>query len=325
VTEVALDLQEGVRDRLSVEYFDATYRGGSGPGWAGEPGWVTDYAAHLAAHPVLVPWSNANASYRDGARWCLEQQRAAVEASAIATDPHYAVAQCEARRIPTWRIGAGAAVANVRAELDADRALFVGFTLPNATARRAFREFWANGSETDVWDPSPWLAADEDGTAFSHAVACVGYDARDPGNGYWVMLNSWGTADGRRPLGTFRMRMDLDYDLPVYRDHPDGPAIAFEALAIEFADPPGPRQGRRGTLRAYLIRGRTSIRAARRRPEERWSRISRSRPGAAWPIGDGSPLHSTERPWRLIWAAASPSRCTNARTGRPCARTTSRT
>ncbi len=237
VTEIALDVQEGVRDRLSVEYFDATYRGGSGEGWAGDRGWISDYAAQVRANPVLVPWSNPNASYRDGTRSCLEQQRAAVEASGIATDPHYTVARCEARRIPTWRVGTGAAVANVRAELDADRALFVGFTLPNATARRAFREFWANGSETDVWDPSPWLAADGDRAAFSHAVVCVGYDARDPANRYWVMLNSWGTADGRRPLGTFRMRMDLDYDLPVYRDDPDGPAIAFETLAIEFADP----------------------------------------------------------------------------------------
>ncbi len=238
VTEVALDVQKGVRDRLSIEYFDATYRGGGGPGWAGDRGWITDYAGQLATHPVLVPWTNANASYRDGTRECLVQQRTAVEASAIATIPNYTVAQCAARRIPTWRVGTGAAVANVRAELDADRAVFVGFTLPNATARRAFRDFWLNGNDTDVWDPTPWLGADGEGDAFSHAVACVGYDARDPENRYWVMLNSWGTADGRRPLGTFRMRMDLDYDLPVYRDHPDGPAIAFEALAIAFADSP---------------------------------------------------------------------------------------
>ncbi len=52
------------------------------------------------------------------------------------------------------------------------------------------------------------------------------------------MLNFWGTANGRRPLGTFRLRMDLDHVRPVYRDHPDGAAILFEALAIEFADPP---------------------------------------------------------------------------------------
>jgi serine protease len=242
VTEIALDVQEGIRDRLSVEYFDASYRGGRGEGWAGDRGWISDYASQVRANPVLVPWSNPNASYRDGTRWCLEQHRAAVEASAIATEPHYTVARCESRRIPTWRTGTGAAVANVRAELDAERAVFVGFTLPNATARQAFREFWANGNETDVWDPSPWLTADGERAAFSHAVACVGYDTRDPGNRYWVMLNSWGTAEGRRPLGTFRMRMDLDYDLPVYRDDPDGPAMAFESLAIAFADPV-PRTG----------------------------------------------------------------------------------
>jgi hypothetical protein len=88
-----------------------------------------------------VPWSNTNASYRDGTRSCLEHERAAVEASAIAIDPHYTVARCEVRRIPTWHVGTGAPVAIVRAELDADRAVFVVFTLPNATARGAFREF----------------------------------------------------------------------------------------------------------------------------------------------------------------------------------------
>ena len=175
---------------------------------------------------------------RDGTRQCLEQQRAGVAGSSIATDPHYTVARCEARRIPTWHVGTGAAVANVRAELGADRAVFVGFPLPNATARRAFREFWANGSETDVWGP---VAVPRGRRGRDRLLACrgwVGYDARDPDNRYWVMFNSWGTANGRRPLGTFRLRIDLDHDRPVHRDHPDGTAIAFEALAVEFADPP---------------------------------------------------------------------------------------
>ena len=305
VTEVALAVQEGVRDRLSIEYFDATYRGGGGPGWAGDRGWITDYAAQLTANPVLVPWSNPNASYRDGTRQCLEQERAAVEASAIATDPHYTVARCEARRIPTWRVGTGAAVANVRAELDADRAVFVGFTLPNATARRAFREFWANGSETDVWDPSPWLAADEGGTAFSHAVAWVGYDARDPENRYWVMLNFWGTANGQRPLGTFRMRMDLDYDRPVYRDHPDGPAIAFEALAIEFADHAG-----HGRKTSGLIRSGVDLDRERRwRPS--WTRA----PATPAQNGGASRLHGRETQWRHTSRRLTGLPCTTAAAG----------
>lgn len=235
VVEVALDVQEGVRDRLSIEYFDASYRGGGGPGWAGERGWVNQYAMHLAANPILVPWSNENASYRDGTMRCRAEGRAAIDASVIATDPHYSVERCSSRRVSTWRVGTRTAVANIRAELDADRALFVGFTLPNETARMAFRDYWNNGTEADVWDPSPWLSASGDGTAFSHAVACVGYDTRDPENRYWVMLNSWGTANGRRSSGTFRMRMEIDYNLPAYRDHPDGPAIAFEAVDIEFA------------------------------------------------------------------------------------------
>jgi hypothetical protein len=75
----------------------------------------------------------------------------------------------------------------------------------------------------------------EIGNAFSHAVICAGYDRSDPAGPYRVMLNSWGTASGRRPRGTFRMRMNLDHDRPVYLQQPDSAAIAFEALAVEVA------------------------------------------------------------------------------------------
>jgi hypothetical protein len=68
VTEIALDVQTGIHDRLSIQDCDATYRGGAGADWAGARGWVADYVDHLPVNPALVPWSNANASYRDGTR-----------------------------------------------------------------------------------------------------------------------------------------------------------------------------------------------------------------------------------------------------------------
>ena len=260
VTEVALDVQEGVRDRLSVEYFDATCRCGGGPGWVGDRGGYR-LCAQLTANPVLVPWSNSNASYRDGTRPCLEQERAAVEASAIATDPHYTVARCEARRIPTWHVGTGAAVANVRAELDAERAVFVVFTLPNATARRAFREFWANGSETDVWDPSPWPRGRR-GRDRLLARRDLGR-VRRPRPGEPLLGDAQLLGHGER---TAAARHLPDADGPRSRSaglsgSPDGPR-SFEALAIAFADPPQTRRLRAKT--SGLIRSGVDLDRERR-------------------------------------------------------------
>ena len=34
-----------------------------------------------------------------------------------------------------------------------------------------------------------------------HAVVIVGYDETDADNPYWIVLNSWGTAEGKRPNG----------------------------------------------------------------------------------------------------------------------------
>ncbi|WP_048145449.1 C1 family peptidase [Methanosphaerula palustris] len=63
-----------------------------------------------------------------------------------------------------------------------------------------------------VWDPSPYHGQTWNSNASGgHAVLCVSYDDTDSNNRYWILVNSRGTADGSRPHGIFRMKMDVDY------------------------------------------------------------------------------------------------------------------
>jgi hypothetical protein len=36
IMEIALDVDNSIKDRLSIQYFDSNYNGGSGPNWAGD-------------------------------------------------------------------------------------------------------------------------------------------------------------------------------------------------------------------------------------------------------------------------------------------------
>ena len=246
VLEIAHAVQDGVRDRLSIEYLDANYRPASASyRWAGDGGFLDDFTAFYAATGTVVPWSNPNAGYRDGGWWCAENGRSFVPSYAIGTDPHYRVASVVSERVVTRHVGREQAIANIKAVLDRDRAVWVAFYLPNATAWQAFYGFWGTGTENGTaWNPDPWVNApyEEDGGGGGHAVLCVGYDDTDPENRYWVMLNSWGTRPGR-PHGLFRVSMDLDYDATVDLFDQDAAALLWMTEDVAFAPSavPAPR------------------------------------------------------------------------------------
>jgi len=238
VLEVAHAVQDGVRDRLSVEYLDANYRPTTaGLRWAGDGGVLGDLASFYASTGTAVPWSNANAGYSDGVQWCVDNGRSFVPAYAIGMDPHYRIASIEAERVVTRHVGREQAIANIKAVLDRDRAVWFAYYLPNATAWQAFYGFWGAGTENgSVWNPDPWVNApyDVEGGAGGHAVLCVGYDDTDPNNRYWVMLNSWGARPGR-PHGLFRVSMDLDYDATVGLFDQDAAAMLWMTEKVAFA------------------------------------------------------------------------------------------
>ena len=206
--EVEHTRHSSVKDRLSVQYFDSNFNGGSGPNWAGDHGGsVWDFVLFYAARQMAVPWSNYNANYQDGVPWCLQNQRAWVPASSIQTNPHYDISGIWLWFLSTDGVDQRTAIANIKSVLHRGQAVPMDFWLPDGAAWTDFNAFWWNQGETAVWDPSKYGGTASDG----HVVVCVGYDDTDPTNRYWIMVNSWGTAGGKRPHGTFRMKMDLDY------------------------------------------------------------------------------------------------------------------
>lgn len=236
--ELAHATGRGIMDRLSIQWFDSNYNGGSGPDWAGNGGTLTKFVGFYDERKIAVPWSNTNASFADG----NSMERALVPASLIDEIPNYTIAAVKEQRVQTRSVGQAQAIANIRAQLDQRRPVFVGLAFPNQGAVSDFLSVWYSGGESAVWDPSPYDGARwNPATGAAHAVLCVGYDTTDLENPYWLMLNSMGTGlSGNRPSGTFRMRMDLDYDATFVHDFAVYPAqwevvdAAFAATVIPF-------------------------------------------------------------------------------------------
>ncbi|ACL17935.1 carbohydrate-binding protein [Methanosphaerula palustris] len=214
VLEVALSEQQSIKDRLSIQYLDSNYNGGSGPNWAGEGGTLGDFVGFYSEKKIAVPWSNTNASFQDGTAYSEARMKAAVAAADIQTVPNYPITSITEQRIPTAGVGDSAAIANIKGTLDSGKALYLGFVMPNADAVVSFSNFWYYQGEDAVWNPSPFAGKPYDPShGASHAVTIVGYNMTDPNNRYWIALNSMGAgASGNRPDGTFRIKMDIDYN-----------------------------------------------------------------------------------------------------------------
>ncbi|WP_440949552.1 C1 family peptidase [Methanosphaerula subterraneus] len=240
VLEVAHAEQTGIMDRLSIQYLDSNYNGGSGPDWAGEGGSLTEFVQFYNQQLIAVPWSNTNASYQDGRSWSLEKKRAWIPATSIQTTPHYEIAGITGQRVQTRSVSQVTAIANIKALIDQDQAIYLAFRLPNGAAWNDFDTFWNNQGEEAVWDPSRYAGrAYDSSTGGGHAVVCVGYDDTDPNNRYWILVNSWGTAGGKRPNGIFRMKMDVDYSA-YYVGSYNVPVMQWETESVKFNGTPQP-------------------------------------------------------------------------------------
>jgi hypothetical protein len=212
VMEIALDVQNGIKDRLSMQYLNSNYNGGSGTGWACCGGWIDDVANFYTGTGRAIPWSNTNASYQDGSRTCGSGSTS-LPAGNISTTPSYPITSITAQSITTQGVSQATAIANIKNILNQNKAIFFGFLLPTGADWSNFRNFWYYQPETAIWDPDFSCGHTWDAGGGGHAVLCVGYNDDDPNpaNHYWLMVNSWGTAGGNRPNGLFRLAMDMNY------------------------------------------------------------------------------------------------------------------
>lgn len=233
ILETAHAARDGVRDRLSVQWVDSTYNGGSGPSWAGNGGSLGEFVRFYNTERIAVPWSNPNASYQDGRTWCRDNQRAWVPAGSIATEPHYDLETIVQQRIVTRGVGDAAARANIKTVLDSNRAIYLSVRLPDSEAWSAFDTFWNSQPETSIFNITPYIGRPWSTTAGAHAVMVVGYNDTDPANAYWIVLNSWGDGNGHRPQGTYRLSMNMPYD-GSYQGSFSVPSTEWQTLAVEF-------------------------------------------------------------------------------------------
>jgi PKD repeat protein len=258
VAEIAHDVEDGVFDRLSIQYLDSCRAG-----WACCGGGLGGFATWYSGQGFMVPWSNTSASFVDGGRQCSDggSLRACGD---ISTTPHYRLSTISNETIET-HTGDATAIANIKNILNQDRGVYFSFALPDAAAWGNFGNFWwCAGGETEatLWNDvdafcgQEWNEAPTE--AGAHAVVIYGYNDDDPNpaNHYWLVLNSWGTAGGRRPNGLFRVPMQMNYGC-FYPNNTNGGerfgAFWFETLDIEFsnnppvADADGPYSGNEGS------------------------------------------------------------------------------
>ncbi len=230
VMEIDYARQKGVSDRFSIQFLDSNYNGGCGSKGACCGGWLDNLANFYTAKKMIVPWSNANALYKDGTKSC--GSCAAVSASKISTNPNYKLSSISTSTIETHGLTQEQAINNIKSVLVQEKAIWFGFFLPESSSWNNFYDFWGSKSESEIWNPD--LAC---GRAYSyqsgggHAVLCVGYVDNGPGDRYWIMLNSWGTTNGR-PNGLFRVNMSMDYDCTY-----PGPGYAFYWMTLDMTYP----------------------------------------------------------------------------------------
>lgn len=232
VLEIALDVQEGIKDRLSIQYLNSKYNGGTGSDWACCGGWLEYLADFYASEGFTIPWSNTNAAWADGTQTC--DDGTTVPWETIGTSPNYPITECTAESIPTHEVGQTEAINNIKNVLAQDKAIWFGFFLPTGDDWDQFFDFWNYESEDVIFNPDYSCGHVWDDSGGGHAVLCVGYNDNDPENAYWIMVNSWGTAYGGRPNGIFHLDMDMNYNCCSY----DGPSthdsFYWETLNVTF-------------------------------------------------------------------------------------------
>ena len=234
VMEIQLGFRKNIVDRLSVEYINSNIES-SGDDKPCCGGWLDYLTKYYTDRGQAVPWTNFNADWQDGKSTC---GRSAVPSGSTSTSPAYSIASIQTEKIPTHGVGSATATNNIKEVLHQGKAVWFAFFLPNSDEWANFGNFWLNQQEDKVYqiDEACAMPYNYEGGG-GHAVVIVGYDDTDPNNSYWIVLNSWGTANGLRPNGLFRISMDMDYDCRYTTDRYPYYLYAqfFETLDVTYA------------------------------------------------------------------------------------------
>ena len=226
---IALEAEEGIEDRLSIQYLTSCW---SGTEWACCGGWLDWLADWYQTTGYAIPWSNANAHWQDARQEC--EGGTSVPCGTISTSPNYPIINCVDTRIVTHGVGRDQAVANIKNVLHQNKAVWFAYFLPTREDWLEFGNFWSYQPESAIWNPDfscghTWISSEAGG----HAVLCVGYNDTDPDNSYWIILNSWGTTNGR-PNGLFHLDMNMNYDCYYEMDGVYYYSFLWQTLDVDY-------------------------------------------------------------------------------------------
>jgi hypothetical protein len=181
-----------------------------------------------------VPWSNTNADWTDAAGWNK------TPSAWIHSQPNIPLSQVTASQLVTCTNDQPQAIAAIKSALDSNKALWFDLTLANDDDWSIFMGFWgkSNLTEDAIIDLAYGDGHNLDPTGGSHLMACVGYNDQDsdPAKHYWIVLNSWGTAEGYRPNAVFHMAMNTKYDAAVATTTGPYPIFTWGLLDTVFTD-----------------------------------------------------------------------------------------
>jgi hypothetical protein len=233
IMEIGLCVEEEIKNRLSIQYLNSNFNGGSGSNWACCGGNLDEFANFYSGKGKAIPWSNANAHWQDGGRTC-EIGSTSVPASSITTTPSHVITTIQAQTVYNQGYGNAAAIANIKNVLNQNKAVAFGFLYPDDAEWNRFKDFWYTQPESAVYDPTfsngkPLLLDNP----YAHMILCVGYNDNDPNNRYWIMLNSWGTT-ALRPNGLLRIEMDMNYDCYFTYEGNGNYAFYWETLDLDY-------------------------------------------------------------------------------------------
>lgn len=234
IMEIALAVQNSTKERLSIQFANSckldkyTCCGGT----------LEKYAAWYRTKGFAVPWSNSNASFQDTYQKC-ENGSSSVSCGSIPNTPKYSITSIQAKSIATTGVTQAAAIANIKNVLQQNKAVEFGFYLANQSDWDQFSSnFWNGQGESTLWTPNNYCGHTwVEGEGGGHAVLIVGYndEGADTSKHYWTVLNSWGTASGKRPNGLYRLPMYMNYGCTIYDGYSSMNNYIFSTLDVTFS------------------------------------------------------------------------------------------
>ena len=197
VLAIALNVQEGIKDRLSVQFMNTCgefYSSGGSKIECCGGGNIEMLANFYSNTNFAIPWSNTMAHWHDDVHFNCR-----TDCNEISKTPNYPIYDIDGVVIPTRNVPEDEAIENIKNVLHQQKGVYFSVMYPDLVNLDSFSDMWKNDAEDDSYDLDYYCGNEwNDEEAVGHALLIVGYkDVEGTEDDYWIVLNSWGTTDNR--------------------------------------------------------------------------------------------------------------------------------